>query len=361
MTSDLQKIRDQLDSLDEDLQQLLSKRAQLAQQVAKIKTASGEQVLFYRPEREAQIMQLVSARNQGPLPDAALVNIYRAIISACRAIQYPLKVAFLGPEGTYSQVAALQHFGAEITEIPRHTIKDIFTELQTGQADYAVVPIENSTQGIILPTLECLMQSTVSIVGEIILPIHHHLLRNQEDQTPLRRIYAHEQTLAQCRHWLDKHMPTIEKISVSSNGYAAKRTKTELGAAAIAGNAAAEKYQLQKVMQDIQDHPDNSTRFIVLGKEKVAMTGVDKTSLLIAGKNKPGALLALLQPFAKHEVNLTLIESRPYQHQQWQTIFLIDLEGHCDQAPVKAALNEIQQLPVMLTVLGSYPRQQFPL
>ncbi len=355
MNDKLNEIRQQLDEIDSQLHILLNQRANLALEVAKAKQSEKDNAIYYRPEREVEILQSLIKNNTGPLHDETIKSIFKNIISACLALQQPTKIAYLGPAGTFSQQAALKHFGNEILEVPCVSINNVFQQVSGHQARYGVVPIENSSQGIIVPTLEALMQSNLSIIGEVLLKIEQHLLRNPQDETPLRRIYAHQQSFAQCRHWLDNHMPNIEQITVRSNGDAAHRAKTELGSAAIAGDVAANQYGLIKNTENIHDHPDNATRFIILGEQHVPPTGKDKTSLLISGQDKPGALLSLLQPFADHDVNLTLIESRPYQHQQWDYLFLLDLVGHQQDDNVKKALDEIKQLPVMLTILGSYP------
>ncbi|MEN8218264.1 MAG: prephenate dehydratase [Pseudomonadota bacterium] len=351
--SNLSDIRTRIDQLDLQVQDLITKRARLADQVARAKYAQEETPNFYRPEREAEILRNVIARNQGPLSNDTLTLIFREIMSGCLALQKPLKVAFLGPAGTYTQAAVYKHFGQAAQNIPLQTIDEVFRDVEAGTANYGVVPVENSTEGGVNQTLDCFIKTPLKICSEIELPIHHHLLSRAEQ---VKRIYAHQQSLAQCRGWLDNQLPTIERIAVNSNAEAARRAANESGAAAIAGQMAAEIYQLQIVASRIEDDVDNTTRFAVLGQQEVPPTGNDKTSLLLSSPNKPGALYHLLEPFAKNNVSMTRIESRPSRQGIWEYVFFVDIEGHIKESPVANALQVLENHTSLIKHLGSYPR-----
>ena len=357
MTDRLKAIREQLDGIDASLQDLLTQRAQLAKQIGEIKVKQSPDAIFYRPEREAQILKNITARNQSLLSNDDLAAIFKPILNACLALQHPVKVSFLGPSGTFSHAACLKHFGSSITGVASDSIGDVFCILEAGRADYGVVPIENSNQGIIKPTLNALTDSELSVIGEVNLPIHMHLLRHQSDNTPLRRIYGHQQAFAQCYRWLEQHMPrSIEQIRVSSNGEAARRAQHELGAAAIAGDMAAKTYDLKIVNEHIHDEENNQTRFLVIGKQSVAATGDDKTTLMVYSNDEPGALLTILKPFAKYDVNLTLIESRAVMKRNEQYLFILDALGHQTDHRMKQVLDALKQSGVQIYLLGSYPR-----
>jgi chorismate mutase / prephenate dehydratase len=351
----LSAIRLEIDQLDSKIQALMTQRAQLALQVAQAKRASEDNPNFYRPEREAEVLRQVIERNEGPLSDETLTRIFREIMSACLALQKPIKIAFLGPVGTYSQAAVCKHFGHGAQQIPLQTIDEVFREVEANTADYGVVPVENSTEGGVNQTLDCFIKSSLKICGEIELPIHHHLLSKVSQLDKIKRIYSHPQSLAQCRGWLDNHLPTIERIPVNSNAEAARLTLEEPGTAAIAGQIAADIYQLQIIASRIEDDVNNTTRFAVLGKQEVAATGHDKTSLLLSNPNKPGALYHLLEPFAKNHVNMTRVESRPSSHGIWEYVFFVDIEGHIKDPPVAKSLQILEKNTSFLKHLGSYP------
>jgi chorismate mutase/prephenate dehydratase len=350
----LQEIREQIDAIDSQIQELINERGNLALEVGKIKQQTAENV-FYRPEREAQILQKIIDRNKGPLTTQQITLIFRNILTACLSLQHPIKVAALGPEGTFSQVAAYKHFGIETDIALTTTIEQVFKEVEAEKADYGVVPIENSTTGVINPVLDALRVSSLTICGEIILPIHHHLLVADENQK-IERIYAHEQALLQCKNWLAQHYPGIECIKVSSNGEAAKRAKVETDAAGIAGDLAVQQYDLKIKAQNIEDNTQNETRFLILGRQKVGPSGHDKTSLLISTPHAPGTLIDLLKPFADNNINISLIESRPARDFHWAYFFYLDIEGHQEDVAVKRALEMLAKKSIMLDILGSYPR-----
>ena len=352
----LQKLRERIDALDEQIQGLISERARCAQDVARVKEEAGEAPVFYRPEREADVLRQVQARNQGPLSNEEMARLFREIMSACLALEQPLKIAFLGPEGTFTQAAALKHFGHSVETVPVGAVDEVFREVESGNAHYGVVPVENSTEGVVSHTLDTFVGSPLQICGEVELRIHHHLMAGDGDLEGVTRIYSHQQSLAQCREWLNAHLSGVETITVSSNAEAARRAAAEPGTAAIAGETAAEIYGLKMLVSNIEDEPDNTTRFLVIGKQSAGSNGQDKTSLLLSMRNKPGALHRLLTPFANHSISMTRIESRPSRRGTWDYVFFVDIEGHEQDPNVAAALQELDAEAAMLKVLGSYPK-----
>lgn len=357
MTMTLQQLREQIDSLDAKIQEMISARARCAQQVAEVKKAEDPDVVFYRPEREAQVLRAVMERNQGPLDNEEMARLFREIMSACLALEQPVRVAYLGPEGTFTQAAAIKHFGHSCVSIPMTAIDEVFREVAAGAVNYGVVPVENSTEGVINHTLDNFMDSSVHICGEVELRIHHHLLVSEVTKTEnITRIYSHAQSLAQCRKWLDSHFPKAERVAVSSNAEAAKRIQGEWNAAAIAGDMAAELYGLTKLSEKIEDMPDNSTRFLIIGTQAVPVSGDDKTSVIVAVRNKPGALYNLLAPFHKNGIDLTRVETRPSRNGAWSYVFFIDFIGHADEPKISDVLADIADQAAEVRVLGSYPR-----
>ena len=356
MSDRLDEIRKRIDAVDAEVQRLISERAALAQEVAQIKQAeqADEEVVFYRPEREAQVLRKVLARNQGPLPGEEMARLFREIMSACLALEQPLTVAFLGPEGTFTQAAALKHFGHSVRTRPQAAIDEVFREVEAGSAHFGVVPVENSTEGVINHTLDMFMRSSLTICGEVELRIHHHLIGR--DRHNIKKIYSHQQSLAQCREWLDAHLPEVERVAVSSNAEAVRRAASEEGSAAIAGETAAEIYDLPVLEAKIEDNPDNTTRFLVIGTQGVPPSGDDKTSLLVSTPNRPGALYRLLSPFERNGISMSRIESRPSRLANWEYVFFIDINGHVGDEPVAKALETLKADSPMFKVLGSYPR-----
>ena len=357
LVADLENIRDSIDSIDIRIQTLLNQRARFAQLVGISKTASGKAVDFYRPEREAQVLRKALKRNQGPLRNEEVARLFREIMSACLAQQEPLKVAFLGPEGTFSQAAVYKHFGSSVRALPLPAIDEVFHEVEAGIADFGVVPIENSSEGTVNHTLDMFLTSMLKICGEVEVRVSHCLMGRMTGMAAVKRVCAHPQALAQCRRWLDEQLPDAERVPVSSNAEGARRARDERGTAAIAGRAAAEIYGLTLLATDIEDRPDNTTRFLVVGRKLFAASGTDKTSLLVsAGNDDSGALFRLLEPLAKHEVNMTRIESRPSRKRKWDYVFFIDIEGHVGDPAVAQALAALQKRASLFKVLGSYPR-----
>jgi len=352
----LQALRARIDALDEQIQTLISERARCAQQVGAIKQAAGATGNFYRPEREAQVLRRVIEANPGPLSNEEMARLFREIMSACLALEEPLKIAFLSPEGTFTQAAALKHFGKSIHSIPLRAIDEVFREVEAGSADYGVVPVENSTEGVVNHTLDMFLQSPLRICGEVQMRINHHLITRATALGEVRRIYSHRQSLAQCREWLDLNLPRIEQIAVSSNGEAALRVRDAADAAAIAGQCAADIYELPTLVRNIEDEPNNTTRFLIIGSQPIAPSGDDKTALLVASLNRPGALFKLLEPLARHNVSMNRIESRPSRRGMWDYVFFIDLDGHAQDAPVAGALAELRDQASLFRVLGSYPK-----
>jgi len=353
---DLEAIRTRIDSLDEQIQSLISERARAAQTVGSSKLGEAARPRdFYRPEREAQVLRKVVDRNQGPLRDEEMVRLFREIMSACLAQQEPLKVAFLGPEGTFTQAAVLKHFGHSIRALSLASIDEVFHEVESGVADFGIVPVENSTEGTVNNTLDMFMTSPLRICGEVELRIRQHLLGKGEELASIKRVYSHQQSLAQCRAWLEQKLPDAECVAVNSNAEAARLARDEDGAAAIAGEAAAEVYGLKVLMANIEDRPDNTTRFLVIGRDLFPPSGRDKTSLLLAARHKAGALHEILFPLAKHRVSMTRIESRPSNRGKWDYVFFVDVEGHAEDPKIAGALKDLEVAASLFRVLGSYP------
>jgi chorismate mutase/prephenate dehydratase len=356
--ADLGKIRERIDDIDARIQGLLNERARFAQAVGISKSASGKAVDFYRPEREAQVLRMALERNAGPLRNEEIVRLFREIMSACLAQQEPLKVAFLGPEGTFTQAAVLKQFGASVRALPLAAIDEVFHEVEGGIADFGVVPIENSSEGTVNHTLDMFLASGLKICGEVELRIHHFLMGRMTAMDAIKRICAHPQALAQCRGWLDDQIPDVERVPVASNAEGARRARDERGTAAIAGRAAAEIYGLTVLASEIEDRPDNTTRFLVIGRKLFNASGSDKTTLLVSAgdTDNAGSLFKLLEPLAEHRINMTRIESRPSRKRKWDYVFFIDIEGHVSDAAVAKALAALEQRAGLFKVLGSYPR-----
>jgi chorismate mutase/prephenate dehydratase len=361
---DLEQVRVDIDAIDQEVQSLINRRAECAQRVADIKLTEArergekvEDVLFYRPEREAQILERIIGRNSGPLDGASVAHIFREIMSACLALEKPLQVAFLGPEGTFTQAAAIKHFGHAAVCVPQGTVDAVFAQVESGECNYGVVPVENSTEGMVSHTLDSFVDSTLKISGEVELLIGHHLLAAHSAKAEqVTRICAHQQALAQCRNWLDDHWPNVEREAVSSNGEAARLAAEDPTIAAVAGDMAAELYDLQKLSSHIEDYADNTTRFLIIGREEVAPSGRDKTSLIVSSRNRPGALFALLEPFHREDVSLTRIDSRPSRSEKWAYVFFIEFEGHLQDENIDRIVSVLEEQSIMLKTLGSYPR-----
>ncbi len=351
----LRELRDQIDALDIKIQELISERARCAQEAAKSKERAGQQN-FYSPEREAQVLRRVLERNQGPLSNEEVARLFRELMSACLALESPLNIAFLGPEGTFTQEATLKHFGHSVHTLPLATIDQVFREVESGHADFGVVPVENSTEGAVSHTLDMLMKTPLKICGEVELRVHHHLLGKTTDRAQAQKVVSHQQSLAQCRGWLDSNLTGVERVAVNSNAEAAHVASRDTRCLAIASESAARIYGLNILARNIEDEPQNTTRFLVMGNLETRASGHDKTSLMLSGKNKPGALHALLAPLAQHGINMTRIESRPSRQTVWEYVFFVDIEGHVEDKKVRQALAELEREAAFLRSLGSYPK-----
>ncbi len=357
-SAELTKLRGEIDRVDAGIQKLLNQRAQLAGRVGISKAQGGHTVDFYRPEREAQVLRMALERNRGPLRDEEIHRLFREIMSACLAQEEPLKVGFLGPEGTFTQTAVFKHFGHSVRSLPLSSIDEVFQEVEAAHADFGVVPIENSMEGTVNHTLDRFLNSPLHICGEVELRIHQLLMGRMKSLAAIKRVCTHAQSLSQCRAWLSEYLPQVELVSVSSNAEGARRARDEAGTAAIAGTTAAQIYGLQVLATEIEGRPDNSTRFLVLGRRLFAKSGDDRTTILCSSKDTDasGSLHRLLEPLAQHRVSLTRIESRPSQKKKWDYVFFIDLLGHLDDRPVAKALAALKRRCSLFRVLGSYPR-----
>jgi chorismate mutase / prephenate dehydratase len=355
MSDDIDKLRGEIDRLDDELLGLLQRRAQLAQRIGTLKGGAPA----YRPERESEILRRVAAQAGAPLPAEAATRVFREIISACRGLEEALHIAYLGPEGTFSEQAVRKHFGGAVRAEAAASIDEVFRRCESGAVQYAVVPAENSTEGVIGRTLDLLLVTPLRICGEIELRVQQNLLAARGAAlAAVQRVYSHAQSLAQCAAWLNQNLPAAARVPVASNAEAARRAAGEPGAAAIAGEAAAARFQLELLARAIEDDPNNTTRFLVLGPLDTAPTGRDRTSLVLSAENKPGAVHALLGPLAQNRVSMTRIESRPSRAMRsalWEYVFFIDVEGHQQDERVAAALAELRQKAPFLKVLGSYP------
>lgn len=351
MSDELGKCREQIDAIDDQMLNLVSERAKLAHTIGSLKNGGP----IYRPEREAQVLRRLLEQNRGPLPDEAITAIFRTIMSNCRTLEKALSVAFLGPLGTYSEEAASKQFGGLSNPVQCASIDEVFHAVEAGTADYGVVPVENSTEGAIGRTLDLLMATGAQICGEVTLPVHHNLLGTSDNRNIVRRVYSHAQSLAQCHEWLNRNLPGVERQAVASNAEAARLASEQSGVAAIASKRAGELFHLHVLAENIEDDPRNTTRFLVLSSHDVAPSGRDKTSLAMATRNVPGAVVQLLEPLARHGVSMSKFESRPAHTGLWEYVFFVDIEGHRADEKVALALAELNDRAAFLKVLGSYP------
>lgn len=352
----LSELRKKIDAIDQQILELINQRASIAVDVAKTKMAAGENDCFYRPDREALVLRRIQDLNRGPLANDTVARFFRELMSACLALEKPVQVAYLGPEGTFTQQAAFKHFGHAAQVMPAATIDDIFRMVENGQCQFGVVPVENSTEGMISNTLDRFTISPLQICGEVEVRIQHNLMGNVGSLSEINEVFSHQQSLAQCRKWLDKNLPDVKRTAVDSNAEAARLAAARANTAAIAGEIAADLYQLHILERNIEDQVDNTTRFLIIGHQAAASTGNDKTSLLVSTGNKPGALHDILKPFAENGISLTRIESRPSRQGIWDYVFFIDINGHCQDPSVSKALDELRSKVNLLKVLGSYPK-----
>lgn len=354
----LAPLRQQIDAIDSELLRLLNTRAALAQQIGHLKAQADAPVM--RPEREAQVVARLLGENQGPLPGETVAQLFREVMSACRSLERRVSVAYLGPEGTYSEQAVWAHFGRNVHAVPEAAFEDALRSAETGARDFCVLPIENTTEGSVARTLDLLLTTGLSISGEVSLPIHHLLLTQATDLSNVREVVAHPQALAQCRAWLQAHLPGVLQTPVSSNAEGARQATLRPEVAAIAGEAACERYGLPALARHIQDDPSNRTRFVVLGQLQPGPSGHDRTSLILALPNQPGAVYRMLEPLARHGVSMSRFESRPARTGRWEYYFFVDVLGHRSDPALQGALAELEAHTSFFRCLGSYPVAQVP-
>jgi chorismate mutase/prephenate dehydratase len=351
MSDELLKLRNEIDRLDEEILARLAERARCAQRVGEIKRGN----MFYRPEREAQVLRRLADLNPGPLPDEAVKTIFREVMSACLGLEQPLKVAYLGPAGTFSESASRKHFGSAPDFLPMPTIDDVFRAVEAGNADYGVVPVENSTEGAVGGTLDLLLANPLKVCGEVKLRIHQQLMSRAEGIGAAKRLYSHAQSLAQCHEWLNRNLAGPSRVPVASNAEAARLAAEDPESCAIAGEAAARLYGLNILATNIEDDPNNTTRFLVIADHDAGPSGQDRTSLVFSAPNRPGAIHTLLEPLARHGVDMTKLQSRPARAGLWEYVFYADIQGHQQDPEVAAALKELNARAAFVKVLGSYP------
>jgi len=352
MSDDLKRLRDAIDGVDDGILEALNRRAKLAREIGGLKAGQA-----YRPEREAQVLTRIKEKNQGPLSSETVALLFREIMSACLALERPVTVAYLGPRGTFSERAALKHFGIAAEAMASASIDEVFRAVESGAADFGVIPVENSTEGAVGRSLDLMPQTPLKVCGEVVVRIHHHLMAKSKPASfaDVKRVFSHGQSLAQCHEWLNANLPKAERVAVSSNAEAARRAAEEAGSAAVAGEMAAEHYGLTILASNIEDEPNNTTRFLVLGDYAPKPSGRDKTSLILSARNRAGAVYEMLTPFATRGVSMTKFESRPSRVALWEYLFFVDIEGHRDDANVASALAEVEKIAGYLKVLGSYP------
>ncbi len=351
---ELEKLRAGIDGIDDEIVELLNRRSEYVLKIGNIKRSQN--VKFYKPDRERQILERLTKNNRGPFPNDALKAIYREILSASLALEEPLKVSCLGPLATFTHLAALRHFGSSASFVPVDSIKQVFENVETGKAEYGVVPIENSNEGVISYTLDMFMDFDLKVTAEIILEVSHNLLSKQTDRLKIKRIYSHPQALAQCRGWLESNMPGVIIKESTSTAKAAELAARDKDSAAIASELAARMYDLSILERNIEDSRHNVTRFLVVSKDFPPKTGNDKTSVMFSIKDRPGSLYAILLPFKRAKINLTKIESRPSKRKAWEYIFFVDMEGHIEDRKVKKAIESLKEGSLYLKILGSYPQ-----
>ncbi|PZP64779.1 MAG: prephenate dehydratase [Azospira oryzae] len=350
MSEPINELRSRIDALDAELLKLLNQRAQLAREIGRLKNGA-----VYRPEREAQVLRRLKQLNGGPLSAEVVERLFVEIISACRALEQPLTVAYLGPEGTFSEESAIKRFGSSAERMPCPSIDEVFRAVESRHAHYGVVPVENSTEGAVGRTLDLLLQTPLKVCGEIMLQVHQTLLFNGDSLAEVKRVYSHPQSFAQCQQWLASNLRHAERVTAPSNAEAARLASGEPGAAAIASRRAGSRFQLKVFVENIEDDPRNTTRFLVIGPEDAGISGNDKTSLVMSATNRPGAMRDLLEPFARRQIDLTRLESRPSRTGLWEYVFYVDIKGHREEPQVATALAEVGEKASLLKILGSYP------
>lgn len=352
----LDDLRRQIDAIDAEMLSLLSRRAEAAREVGRRKEKTTTR--FFAPERERQIFERLTAQNPGPLPAAAIRAIFGEIISASRALEAPIRIAYLGPAGTFSHRAALSRFGLSSELVPVDTIPDVFGQVERGATDYGIVPVENSTEGVVAYTLDMFSKTSLKVCAEVFVPVHHHLATKAESLSSVKRLYSHPQSSAQSRKWLVENLPKVEIIEATSNSKSAQLAAVDSESAAICTDIAAEIYNVPIVAQHIEDSPNNRTRFLVIGQNEPKPSGKDKTSIYFSVRHKAGALMRAMAAFDAHEINLTMIESRPTKQMPWEYVFFIDFQGHRTDNRVAYALKMLEEQSLFVTILGSYPEAE---
>ncbi|MFA4911990.1 MAG: prephenate dehydratase [Burkholderiaceae bacterium] len=353
----LRPLREKIDRIDAQVLDLLNERARTAQEVGVLKHAAAADPQVLRPEREADVIRALQARNAGPLPPSAIASVWTEVMSACRGLERALSVAYLGPQGSFSEQAAFEHFGHAVTAVPLTSFDDVFRAVETGQADVGMVPVENSTEGAVNRSLDLLLNAHVEVLGERSIVIRHCLMTQSGNLEGVKAVMAHPQALAQCQEWLTRNQPGLERVAASSNAEAARMAGQDSTIAAIAGEPAALAWGLNIVSAGIQDDANNRTRFLAIGKMVTLPSGRDKTSLILAVPNRAGAVYEMLAPLARNGVSMTRFESRPARNGQWDYYFYVDVLGHRDDLPVKQALETLSGQTAFMKVLGSYPAQ----
>lgn len=358
-SNDLNTLRLEIDRLDNELLKLLNERAAVSQKIGAAKRAEGEVTTVFRPEREAHVLRRLQEANPGPLPNVAVSRIYHEIMSASSALQRPIKVAYLGPAGTFSEQAVVKQFGRSAIAVPCANFDEVFRRTESGETDFSVVPVENSTEGAISRALDLLLTTPLKICAEVVVRVQQNLMRKREGTDGITKVYSHAQSLAQTQNWLNRNLPGVDRVTVESNAEAARLASLDESTAAIAGINAAENYGLTVLAPNIEDDPTNRTRFIVAGQVDAQRSGKDRTWLVMSAPNKPGAVHALLTPFAKHGVSMTKLESRPAKIASmpgsWEYLFYVDIEGHQQDTVVAQALDELKSIAPYLKIFGSFP------
>ncbi len=352
----LSELRDKIDAIDSQILQLINQRATCAMEVARTKVSSGETGTFYRPDREALVLRRIKEQNPGPLSDETAACFFRELMSSCLALEKPLEIAFLGPQGTFTQQAVFKHFGQAISTVPVSSIYEIFTTVENQHCQFGVVPVENSSEGVITHTLDRFITSSLKICGEVEIRVHQNLIGQVEKLSDITEVYSHQQSLAQCKHWLDNHLPHAIRTPVSSNAEAVRLVAESKDKMAIAGEVAAQLYNLNILQKNIEDESNNTTRFIIIGQQEPTSTGLDKTSIMVSTGNRAGSLHEILEPFARHGISMSHIESRPSKQGLWDYVFFIDINGHKDDENVARSLAVLKKNVNVLEILGSYPK-----
>ena len=350
--NELERLRGRIDEVNVRILEALSERARLAREIGTLKVGQA-----YRPEREAQVLRRIKEANRGPLSGETVALLFREIMSACLALERPITVAYLGPRGTFSESATFKHFGHAAVGLPAPSIDEVFRSVESGAADFGVVPVENSTEGAVGRSLDLMPRTPMRVCGEVIVRIHHNLMAKSAPAKlgDIRRVFSHGQSLGQCHEWLNANLPHAERVAVASNAEAARRAAEEPHSAAVAGEAAAEHYGLKILAANIEDEPNNTTRFLVLGDYQPGPSGRDKTSMVLSARNRAGAVYEMLTPFATRGVSMTKFESRPSREALWEYLFFVDIEGHRDDPQVAEALADVGRIAGYIKVLGSYP------